>query len=210
MDAATLDLVLRSAVVGAVVAAIVTAVFTFINTSRQLKSQREQTDKTIEHQAVQTRLTLTQQAELARLADQRALRDAKRERLRSAYVSVLVGAQAFYNLMLDPSMLFPNDTPDQVAANANIVKQRAAAQMDVSRTFWELLIETDATEFVKAYWAVLTAYRDYSECLKVRQRGQGNVTDKDLQGFRDVAKAEREKMEAIARQHLAELDRPLP
>jgi hypothetical protein len=211
-------LILTSAVASAIVTATVNGFVTWKNQTRTINHQAEQTRLTLTHQADQTRqaiaqqadqtrLTLGTQTEQARLTDARALRDAKRERLRAIYQPVLAAAWAMNDLLIEQKIGYEGDTPEKVEARLGALRKQAGG--DVNASLVALALERDVT-------AVHELFRSLRRDFAHHQRARFISTDRrdvDWDQVHDLefrVQGQVTALERMARDQLAAYDRPLP
>ena len=92
------------------------------------------------------------QREQARLADERSLRDAKRERLRGDYVALTFAADAFLSASKQLAVLWAGDTPE--ARAERIQDQLEEATADLEWATIRLRLEEGTQSIVEAFQRV--------------------------------------------------------
>jgi hypothetical protein len=100
----------------------------------------------------QQRVRIEAEREEGRRADERSLRDAKRERLRGDYVAVAWAAENFGSAAKQLGMLWAGDTPE--ARNQRIQEQLNDANTDLGRAMLRLRMEEGTQPIVDAYQRV--------------------------------------------------------
>jgi len=158
----------------AALAAALTTVVTYKNVTRQLATQREITNYTLRHQteqnmaalrqqAEQHRALLAHQAEQERLKDKRALRDARRARLRSSYLALLAGVDSL-NHRLSQWQQFIERGVAGIASNRD--REDLEMPEELKATFdqaqREIHVETDATRVLECFEAAMVSYSGYA------------------------------------------------
>jgi hypothetical protein len=99
--------------------------------------------------AVQEELRRTHEREQARLADERALRDAKRERLRVDYVALTFAADNFLSASKQLVILWAGDTEE--ARGQRIQDQLESATENIGRAMIRLTLEEGTQHIVDTY-----------------------------------------------------------
>ncbi len=100
----------------------------------------------------QEQLRRDHEREQARLADERSLRDAKRERLRGDYVALTFAADNFLSASKQLAMLWAGDTPEARAERIQAQPEEATA--DLGRATIRLRLEEGTQSIVEAYQRV--------------------------------------------------------
>lgn len=180
-------------------------------TRQTIDHQAEQTRLTLAHQADQTRQTIANQADQARLTDARALRDAKRERLRASYAAVLEAAHQMNGLTGAGLKYMPHWTEDETEWRMAAQRQQAAPIIQaVQQHMIALTLETDAMAFNAAWLDYLDAFWKVWQMRGHNQRQADIFGDDDIEAEQTRMTAGLERLEGMAREQLGTLDRPFP
>jgi hypothetical protein len=114
--------------------------------------------------------------ELSRLADERSLRDAKRERLRGDYEDLAFAATEIQGATAQLAMLWRGDTEE--ARDARVNERLEDATKDLSRAALRLRLEGDE-DLVARYQAVRSLWWEYTYLLAANDDHQrfGKISD---------------------------------
>ena len=194
---------LAAVVVGGLLATATSAAVTWYTQKKQsaLEDQRHRNALALEEKR------LDYQAQLERTKDARALRDAKRERLRAAYVPVLEAAQTFREAAFRIQFLYEGETDAERDSRIAAVVESASAAM--GKAIIRLKLEADATSMVELTDAMFRAFRAYMSDRALNARDPGSVPVKEIHASRDTLLEKARELEAIVRQQLAELEQPI-
>jgi hypothetical protein len=119
--------------------------------------------------AKQRELDRDLQREQARLADERSLRDAKRERLRRDYEDLSFAATEIEGATLELAMLWRGDTEE--ARNARVNNRLSEATNDLGRAILRLRLEGDE-DLVARYQAIRSLWWEYTALLASDEPGK--------------------------------------
>lgn len=191
-----------------VISSLITSIINGYFTSRSLT-------RTIVHQTKQTALTLHAQVEQAHWNDARALRDTRRERLRASYAALIAGVQELYNLATlterrDMRFLPVNSMEDRQRRIENTRQQAASILQDANKQHQLLVLEGGTQEFVTTYLVALDAFQKHRNMHHYNENGQGSFSEEQIKAEFARLLAAREKLDEMARNHLAALDQPIP
>jgi len=141
----------------------------------------------------------------SRQADKRALRDAKRERLRRAYVELLGAGRTFGALARLGFFL----TLDQLQAQSQ--EQVATAVERVEDSLVAVMLETDAKLVLSAYEEVRRAFDAILLAMRRDERGGPDPEQRaqDVQAEHGKLTKALEELQQRAREQLASLERPM-
>jgi hypothetical protein len=112
-------------------------------------------------------------ADQGRLADQRLLRDAKRERLRRDYEDVAFAADTIRGAANELSALFRGDTVDE--RNERINRRLADATEELARPILRLRLEVGTEPIIEHYQALRAAWFEYTDYWLPRLEGKDRV-----------------------------------
>jgi hypothetical protein len=104
----------------------------------------------------------------ARRADERSLRDSRRERLRGDYVAIAWAAENFGSAAIQLAMLWAGDTPE--ARSQRIQDQLADANTDLGRLMVRLRLEEGTQSIVDAYQRVRADWFEYQHKVEEADR----------------------------------------
>jgi hypothetical protein len=150
--------------------------------------------------AAQEDLRRAHERDQARLADQRALRDAKRERLRDDYVAIAYAADNGLSVSKQLMLLLAGDTPE--ARQRRLSAQLEEATDNLGRAAIRLKLEQGTQHVLEAYNGVRALWftyqyqvtdaerrRDYRETGETLGKIEGKV-----RGLIDGAKADLDRL----------------
>lgn len=149
---------MSSDVATALGAAFVASVLTTIGSRWIAGFQAKRTAEEASHQRDHDR-------ELSRLADERSLRDAKRERLRRDYEDLAFAATEIQGSTVQLAMLWRGDTEE--ARNARVNERLDEATKDLGRAILRLRLEGDE-DLVTRYQAVRALWWEYTDLLAAK------------------------------------------
>jgi hypothetical protein len=150
----------------AFVASILTITGSLLVARYQARRAAEQEDLRRQHER-----------EGSRLADERSLRDAKRERLRRDYEHVAFAADTIRGAANELLALFRGDTVDE--RNERINQRLADATEELARPILRLRLEVGTEPIIEHYQALRAAWFEYSDYwlprLEREQRGYSEI-----------------------------------
>jgi hypothetical protein len=172
-------------------------------------------NKTIEHQATQTRLTLDAQLGQAHWSDARALRDAKRERIYAAYSALLDQSQALFTWVAVQEGFVQEFMPATASLPLDGFSQelrlRAASLMAESRKqLSALALEGDTGKVFNAASGVMHAYSRYLNMYLENHQQPGTFSPDQLRAEYSQLLVQGVLVQKLAREHLAEFEQPIP
>ena len=149
--------------------------------------------------AEQERARIDAAREEARRADERSLRDGKRERLRDDYVAIVWAAENIDSASKQLAILWGADTPE--ARNQRIQDQLADAHTDLGRAMIRLRLEEGTQPIVDAYQRVRESWFEYADEVPRADR------DHDHRRVAELLRAMEADLNEIMAAARADLDR---
>lgn len=133
--------------------------------------------------------------------DARALRDAKRERLRAVYSDLLASAWAINDFPVEAQMGPPDESEED--RRARLTRWLDRANRGADEVLLRMALERDATPVKEAYRDLRDTFRRYRQSWSREEWDRAQALHTDI--FNAVG-----RLEAQVRAQLAEMDRPIP
>jgi hypothetical protein len=142
------------------------------------------------------------------LADERHLRDARRERLHAAITKALHASLVVGQVVADARRIWQTETVEARDARHTAMLEEAWIGLNEARV--SLMIETVTKEFIKIVDEdVLLVFERYKSAYGFEKQYPDQGAQKDLATESELLKAGIEKLEAEAVRVLNELERPI-
>jgi hypothetical protein len=155
-----------------------------------------------ERDATQRELDHNLERDQARVADERALRDAKRERLRRDYEDLAFAATEIRGSTAQLAMLWAGDTEE--ARNARVNERLEEAERDMGRAILRLRLEGEE-DLVARYQEIRSLWWEYTYLLTSEEHKKYGKISETLTKLEPAVEAILQK----TRSTLEDLSRPL-
>jgi len=149
---------------------------------------------------------LAAQSDQARLADARALRDTKRERLRAVYQPVLAAAWAMNDLLIEQKIGYAGETAEQQDGRLATLRKRAGSE--VNHYLVALALEGDAAEVHELFSGLRRAYEQHQRARFI-STDHRDVEWEEVHRLESLVQGRVTVLERLIRDQLAAYDRPL-
>lgn len=142
-------------------------------------------------------------------ADRRALRDQKYERLRRAYVTVVVASLALGQAVREYGAIWATEPAESRDARLNGLLSEALT--DINRARAELMMETEGREVLETFDNVVwDAFISFRQGLAANAASSGSATALELKTHRDDLQSGLDALIKSARTRLSLLEQVLP
>jgi hypothetical protein len=188
---------MSSEVVTPLVSAFIASVLTIIGSRWVVGVQMKKAGE-------QQRIRIEAEREEARRADERSLRDGKRERRRGDYVAVAWAGENFKSAAMQLAMLFAGDTPE--ARGERVQKQLEDAHADLGRAMVRLRLEEGTQPIVDAYQRVRGNWFQYQWQAPEADRNHDHT---QVAATMSAMQADAESIVSMAKADLDRLGEPI-
>ncbi len=158
-------------------------------------------------QAKQQQAQREREQEREHLSDARALRDAKRERLRELYAPILAAAWSMNDVPIEDKYTYRQETPEQKKERLEQWHQRT--RKDVDECLLKLALERDATGVREIFDNLRKTY-DRWRSTRYMFDNPHDVEWNSVHQLEAELRVLVINLEATVREQLAELEQPLP
>jgi len=142
-----------------------------------------------------------------RRKDEQALRDAKRERLRAIFESLISAATTMHVVTGELLLRRDDETAEQREERLNILI--AKTQRDLTRSVIRAHLETEVDSAVQAMDRIFGAFKDFIADWRLRESDPSSVPAASLGTLRRNIEVDIQSLENIAQHHLTSLDHPI-
>lgn len=150
------------------------------------------------------RSTAERQLEIDRLADQRRMRDAKRDRVRAAAKALLEAAVTMNDTLVDQQFLTAAETERQ--RDARLLERWRRVMPTANAALLELSLDIDTDEVLHTFGEIRSAYQRCLSGLATNDEVPNTVPVSEIAKHRDDVSAGVARLQDLLRQRTSELE----
>jgi hypothetical protein len=183
---------------------LVSAATSFLLNSRSNKQQLERDKAAYEQQRERDEQAYERQQEREQAGYERSLKDAKRERLRSAYKVILNAAQEYEAAIHQFSYVAQGETIEtrNERLNASLKKELAG----VNQAMIEITLEDIGTDVRTIFAELQRAFNNYATMQDSNAQFRGSFSQVQLDNDKNIEVAKLKELTTAMQKHLKELE----